>query len=77
MTRSLPTKTQLRKWEAKLDLSNVADTEEDRDTLLQLLFTFGVEPNIGKEKTDLFVYHFPASQGITGANGSTEDHRGR
>ncbi|MGQ7191788.1 hypothetical protein ACUODJ_61400, partial [Escherichia sp. HC-CC] len=46
---------------AKLDLSNVADTEEDRDTLLQLLFTFGVEPNIGKEKPT-FVYHFPASQ---------------
>ncbi len=48
-------KTQLREVAAKLDLSNVADTEEDRDTLLQLLFTFGVEPNIGKEKTDLCV----------------------
>ncbi|MGQ7156296.1 amino acid--tRNA ligase-related protein, partial [Escherichia coli] len=54
-------KTQLREVAAKLDLSNVADTEEDRDTLLQLLFTFGVEPNIGKEKPT-FVYHFPASQ---------------
>ena len=32
-------KTQLREVAAKLDLSNVADTEEDRDTLLQLLFT--------------------------------------
>ncbi len=53
-------KTQLREVAAKLDLSNVADTEEDRDTLLQLLFTFGVEPNIGKEKPT-FVYHFPAS----------------
>ncbi|MBD4773263.1 elongation factor P lysine(34) lysyltransferase, partial [Xanthomonas citri pv. citri] len=52
-------KTQLREVAAKLDLSNVADTEEDRDTLLQLLFTFGVEPNIGKEKPT-FVYHFPA-----------------
>ncbi|MGK4624119.1 amino acid--tRNA ligase-related protein, partial [Raoultella ornithinolytica] len=41
-------KTQLREVAAKLDLSNVADTEEDRDTLLQLLFTFGVEPQIGK-----------------------------
>ncbi|MCP6491795.1 elongation factor P lysine(34) lysyltransferase, partial [Klebsiella pneumoniae] len=30
-------KTQLREVAAKLDLSNVADTEEDRDTLLQLL----------------------------------------
>ncbi len=48
-------KTQLREVAAKLDLSNVADTEEDRDTLLQLLFTFGVEPNIGKRKTDLCV----------------------
>ena len=58
---------------AKLDLSNGADTEEDRDTLLQLLFTFGVEPNIGKEKPT-FVYHFPASQASL-AQISTEDHR--
>lgn len=41
-------KTQLREAAAKLDLSNIADTEEDRDTLLQLLFTMGVEPHIGK-----------------------------
>ena len=66
-------KTQLREVAAKLDLSNVADTEEDRDTLLQLLFTFGVEPNIGKEKPT-FVYHFPASQASL-AQISTEDHR--
>ena len=46
---------------AKLDLSNVADNEEDRDTLLQLLFTFGVEPQIGKDRPT-FVYHFPASR---------------
>ena len=49
-------KTQLREVAAKLDLSNVADTEEDRDTLLQLLFTFGVEPNIGKEKQSALEY---------------------
>ncbi len=41
-------KAQLREVAAKLDLSNIADTEEDRDTLLQLLFTMGVEPHIGK-----------------------------
>lgn len=35
-------KTQLREAAAKLDLSNIADTEEDRDTLLQLLFTMGL-----------------------------------
>ncbi|MCT9846932.1 elongation factor P lysine(34) lysyltransferase, partial [Leclercia adecarboxylata ATCC 23216 = NBRC 102595] len=50
-------KTQLRDAAAKLDLSNVADTEEDRDTLLQLLFNFGVEPQIGKDRPT-FVYHF-------------------
>jgi lysyl-tRNA synthetase class 2 len=57
----------------EMDLSNVADTEEDRDTLLQLLFTFGVEPQIGKDKPT-FVYHFPASQASL-AQISTEDHR--
>ncbi|MCC4265491.1 elongation factor P--(R)-beta-lysine ligase [Oceanimonas baumannii] len=35
--------------------------EEDRDTLLQLLFTFGVEPVIGQH-APCFVYDFPASQ---------------
>jgi lysyl-tRNA synthetase class 2 len=58
---------------AKLDLSNIADTEEDRDTLLQLLFTMGVEPHIGKDRPT-FVYHFPASQASL-AQISTEDHR--
>ncbi|EJB1295665.1 elongation factor P--(R)-beta-lysine ligase, partial [Salmonella enterica] len=66
-------KTQLREAAAKLDLSNIADTEEDRDTLLQLLFTMGVEPHIGKEKPT-FIYHFPASQASL-AQISTEDHR--
>lgn len=58
-------KAQLREVAAKLDLSNVADSEEDRDTLLQLLFTIGVEPLIGREKP-AFVYHFPASQAEIG-----------
>jgi len=66
-------KTQLREVAKKLDLSNIADQEEDRDTLLQLLFSMGVEPHIGKEKPT-FVYHFPASQAAL-AQISTEDHR--
>lgn len=66
-------KAQLREVAAKLDLSNIADTEEDRDTLLQLLFTVGVEPYIGRDKP-AFVYHFPASQASL-AEISTEDHR--
>ncbi|GAA3609843.1 MAG: elongation factor P--(R)-beta-lysine ligase [Gibbsiella quercinecans] len=66
-------KAQLREVAAKLDLSNIADTEEDRDTLLQLLFVTGVEPHIGREKP-AFVYHFPATQASL-AEISTEDHR--
>lgn len=66
-------KTELREVAAKLDLSNIADTEEDRDTLLQLLFTMGVEPHIGRDKPT-FVYHFPATQASL-AEISTEDHR--
>ncbi|HHB1472075.1 TPA: elongation factor P--(R)-beta-lysine ligase [Yersinia enterocolitica] len=66
-------KAQLREAAAKLDLSNIAYTEEDRDTLLQLLFTVGVEPHIGRDKP-AFVYHFPASQASLAVI-STEDHR--
>ncbi len=66
-------KQQLRDAAAKLDLSNIADSEEDRDTLLQLLFSMGVEPHIGKDRP-AFVYHFPASQASL-AQISTEDHR--
>jgi lysyl-tRNA synthetase class 2 len=66
-------KAQLREVAAKLDLSNIADKEEDRDTLLQLLFTMGVEPHIGRDKP-AFVYHFPATQASL-AEISTEDHR--
>ncbi|KAA1195663.1 elongation factor P--(R)-beta-lysine ligase [Photorhabdus heterorhabditis] len=66
-------KEKLREVAAKLDLSNIADTEEDRDTLLQLLFTVGVEPHIGIEKPT-FIYHFPASQASL-AEISKEDHR--
>ena len=66
-------KAQLREGAAKLDLSNIADTEEDRDTLLQLLFTMGVEPHIGKDRPT-FIYHFPATQASL-AQISPEDHR--
>lgn len=34
---------------------------DDTDTLLQLLFTFGIEPQIGRERP-VAVYHYPASQ---------------
>ena len=66
-------KDKLREVAAKLDVSNIADTEEDRDTILQLLFMVGVEPHIGLEKPT-FIYHFPASQASL-AEISSEDHR--
>ncbi|SKA55913.1 elongation factor P--(R)-beta-lysine ligase [Enterovibrio nigricans] len=44
-----------------LGLSDIADQEEDRDTLLQLLFSVGVEAKIGRD-VPAFVYNFPASQ---------------
>ena len=66
-------KDKLREVAAKLDVSNIADTEEDRDTILQLLFMVGVEPRIGLEKPT-FIYHFPASQASL-AEISSEDHR--
>ncbi|QQF77490.1 elongation factor P--(R)-beta-lysine ligase [Histophilus somni] len=46
---------------------------EDRDTLLQFLFSTLVEPNIGQNKP-IVVYHFPATQAAL-AQISTEDHR--
>jgi len=66
-------KASLRTAAAKLDLSNIADEEEDRDSLLQMLFTFGIEPLIGKDKP-VVVYHFPATQASL-AQISSEDHR--
>ncbi|WP_225639380.1 elongation factor P--(R)-beta-lysine ligase [Candidatus Profftia sp. (ex Adelges kitamiensis)] len=66
-------KIQLRKLAKSLNISNIANYEEDHDTLLQLLFTFGVEPNIGHDKP-MFVYHFPAAQALL-AKISTEDNR--
>lgn len=46
---------------AKLGLSDIAEPEQDRDTLLQLLFSIGVEGKIGQQ-VPAFVYDFPASQ---------------
>ncbi|HED4469125.1 TPA: elongation factor P--(R)-beta-lysine ligase [Pasteurella multocida] len=47
--------------------------QQDRDTLLQFLFSTVVEPNIGKENP-VAVYHFPATQAAL-AQISSEDHR--
>ncbi|KOO13302.1 poxB regulator PoxA [Vibrio xuii] len=46
---------------ATLGLSDIAEPEQDRDTLLQLLFSIGVEHKIG-QRVPAFVYDFPASQ---------------
>ncbi|CAK1783705.1 EF-P-lysine lysyltransferase (fragment) [Vibrio crassostreae] len=51
----------LKQAAAKLGLSDIAEPEEDRDTLLQLLFSIGVEAKIGQQ-VPAFVYDFPASQ---------------
>lgn len=45
----------------ELGLSDIAESEEDRDTLLQLLFSVGVESKIGLQ-VPAIVYDFPASQ---------------
>ncbi|MGF1691419.1 elongation factor P--(R)-beta-lysine ligase [Photobacterium kagoshimensis] len=45
----------------ELGLADIADPEQDRDTLLQLLFSVGVEAKIGLN-APAFVYDFPASQ---------------
>ncbi|MEQ9862133.1 elongation factor P--(R)-beta-lysine ligase [Pectobacterium cacticida] len=66
-------KTQLREAAEKLGLGDMANREDDRDALVQMLFTFGVEPNIGRDKP-AFVYHFPATQASL-AEISSEDHR--
>ncbi|MGP1939471.1 MAG: elongation factor P--(R)-beta-lysine ligase [Arsenophonus sp. ET-DL9-MAG3] len=53
-------KKQLYKEVIKLGLNN-AKKEENKDTLLQFLFTIGVEPNLDKDKPTV-IYHFPSSQ---------------
>lgn len=51
----------------------MCDLDEDRDTLLQFLFSAVVEPKIGWERP-VAVYHFPATQAAL-AQISSEDHR--
>ena len=51
----------------------MADEDEDRDTLLQFLFSEVVEPKIGQE-APVAVYHFPSSQAAL-AQLSPEDRR--
>ena len=53
--------TELKAAAAQLGLADIAEPEQDRDTLLQLLFSVGVEPKIG-QAAPAFVYDFPASQ---------------
>ncbi|MDN3678995.1 elongation factor P--(R)-beta-lysine ligase [Vibrio tapetis subsp. quintayensis] len=52
---------ELRASASQLDLSDIAENEQDKDTLLQLLFSVGVEGHIG-QSAPVFVYDFPASQ---------------
>ena len=63
----------LRKIAHRYDLGDIAASEDNKDTLLQLLFNLGVESQIGKEKP-CFVYDFPASQAAL-AKVSTKDPR--
>lgn len=53
--------SELKTAAASLGLSDIAEPEENRDTLLQLLFSIGVEAKIGQD-VPAFVYDFPASQ---------------
>ncbi|MCV5688896.1 elongation factor P lysine(34) lysyltransferase, partial [Escherichia coli] len=46
---------ELKSVAARLGLSDIAEPEEDRDTLLQLLFSIGVEAKIGQQ-VPAFVY---------------------
>ncbi|NOI16194.1 elongation factor P--(R)-beta-lysine ligase [Vibrio hepatarius] len=53
--------TELKRVAAELGLSDIAEPEQDRETLLQLLFSIGVEGKIGQD-VPAFVFDFPASQ---------------
>jgi lysyl-tRNA synthetase class 2 len=65
--------TELKAAASKLGLSDIAEPEEDRDTLLQLLFSVGVENKIGQD-VPAFVYDFPSSQAAL-AKINPQDHR--
>lgn len=51
----------------------MCDENEERDTLLEFLFSTVVEPQIGQTRPAV-IYHFPASQAAL-AQISSEDHR--
>jgi len=58
---------------ASLNLGDVLENEQDFDTVLQLLFSFAIEPVIANDRP-CFVYNFPASQAAL-ARISPEDTR--
>lgn len=58
LTADIP---QLRALAATQGLADITQDETDKDTLLQLLFSVMVEPNIGLQ-APVFVYDFPESQ---------------
>lgn len=45
----------------KHNMADIAELENDPDTLMQLIFSEVIEANIGQQRP-CFVYHFPASQ---------------
>ncbi len=51
----------LRQLASAQGFEDIAANEQDRDTLLQLLFSCVIEPLIGQQRP-VFVYNFPASQ---------------
>ncbi|ALS99845.1 elongation factor P--(R)-beta-lysine ligase [Lacimicrobium alkaliphilum] len=63
----------LRQKVAEQGHRELAEHEEDRDTLLQLLFCEVIEPQIGQQ-APCFIYDFPASQAAL-ARLSPEDER--
>ncbi len=67
------TMSDLKSVAGQLGLSDIAEPESDRDTLLQLLFSVGVENKIG-QTLPAFVYDFPASQAAL-AKINPEDNR--
>ncbi|MCE0493945.1 elongation factor P--(R)-beta-lysine ligase [Vibrio salinus] len=52
---------ELKQVASQLKLSDIAEPETNRDTLLQLLFSVGIENQIG-QKYPVFIYNFPATQ---------------
>ncbi|OOE85663.1 elongation factor P--(R)-beta-lysine ligase [Salinivibrio sharmensis] len=52
---------ELRALAASQGLADITQDETDKDTLLQLLFSVMVEPNIGQQ-APAFIYDFPSSQ---------------